>query len=78
VRKKESDLEPQVTTKAGLRYKTAPEIQLKDMRRTLAETRAAVLKMQEELQQAYGEGSEAEDIGLRYSAAIVAAIDRLV
>jgi hypothetical protein len=78
VRKEKTDLESQVTTKTGQRYKTSAEVQLKDMRRTLAEVRSAVLKMQTALQAAYGDGSEADDISQRFSAAIVGAIDRLV
>lgn len=69
-------MEPQVNTKSGTRYKTAPEIELKSLRKTLTQVRAAVLKWQNELFDRY-EGSEADEISQRYASAIVREIDRV-
>ena len=71
-------MEPTISTIAGTRYKTDPEIELKSLRKTLAQIRRAVIAYQGELTASYGEGSEAEDISTRYSALIIDAIDRLV
>ena len=65
-----------VTTAQGTRYKTSPEIELKSLRKTLTQIRAAVLKLQDEIYSKY-EGSEADDICQRYAAAIVKEIDRV-
>jgi len=69
-------LEPTVNTKSGTRYKTEPEIELKSMRKSLAQIRAAVLKWEREIHVQY-DGGEADEISQRYAASIVRAIDQI-
>ena len=76
VHKEKAALEPTVNTKSGTRYKTDPEIEVKNLRKSLAQIRTAVIKWQHEIRASY-EGGEADDISQRFSAAIVSTIDRV-
>jgi hypothetical protein len=49
---------------------------VKNLRKALAQIRTAVIKWQHEIHAGY-EGGEADDISQRFSAAIVATIDRV-
>ena len=72
-------MKPTVNTKSEMRYKTAPEIELKSMRKTLALIRKAALKWQNEIHiETLFDDDAADDISDRWAAVIVRAIDRVV
>ena len=75
VHKKEA-LEPMVTTKAGNRYKTDAEEEVKQLRRALLNIRRSVVSLVQELDQKCP-GSEAEDIVTRHACALQHYIDTL-
>lgn len=65
-----------VTTKAGNRYKTLAEVEVKQLRRALLNIRDSMLKLVQELDQKCP-GSEAEEIVTRHVCATQHYIDTL-
>lgn len=76
VKRRKTELEPMVSTKAGTRYKTKSEVEVKQLRRGLLNIKSSLISLANELEQ-HNMSSEAEELLIRQICSIQHYIETL-